>query len=210
MSNTRFFVLLLIIVTTTCQAQSSREFRANHLVGIDLVLAPVSLPFPGSKGAAINFNLSPNWQLGVDYMSTGVEVNFSKLNLAGFNETNIGFKARRFYGNSFNTSFGYVRRTNEVYLDPNLYGFSVTDVNFRTLAHANLLHVGISNHWQIDNWTLAVNWITLNVPLGGKVTQSAASQTDDEGNKDDIRSAENVLTWYPNLATFAMSAGYMF
>ncbi len=210
MLNTRFFVLLLMLVGAMCQAQSSREFRADHTVGIDLVLSPVSLPFPGSKGAAINFNLSPNWQLGVDYLSTGIEVNFSKLNLAGFNEKNIGIKARRFYGNSFNLSFGYVRRTNEVYLDPSVYGFSVSDVNFRTLAHANLLHVGMSNHWQIDNWSLAVNWITLNLPLGGKVTQSAADQTDDEGKKDDIRRAENVLTWYPNLATFAMSAGYMF
>jgi hypothetical protein len=173
-------------------------------------LSPLSLPFPGSKGAAINFNLSPNWQLGVDYMSTGIEVNFSKLNLAGFNEKNIGIKARRFYGNSFNVSFGYVRRTNEVYLDPNVYDFSVSDVNFRTLAHANLVHVGISNHWQIDNWSLGINWISLNLPVGGKVAQSAASQTDDEGTKEDIRSAENVLTWYPNAATFAMSAGYMF
>jgi hypothetical protein len=107
-------------------------------------------------------------------------------------------------------SFGYVRRTNEVYLDPNVYGFSVSDVNFRTLAHANLVHVGISNHWQIDNWSLGINWISLNLPVGGKVTQSAASQTDDEGTKENIRSAENVLTWYPNAATFAMSAGYMF
>ncbi len=210
MLTTRFFVLLLMLVGAMCQAQSSREFRADHTVGVDLVLSPVSLPFPGSKGAAINFNLSPNWQLGVDYLSTGIEVNFSKLNLAGFNEKNIGIKARRFYGNSFNLSFGYVRRSNDVYLDPSVYGFSVSDIEFRTQAHANLLHLGMSNHWQIDNWSLAVNWITLNLPLGGKVTQSAAGQTDDEGQKDDIRRAENVLTWYPNLATFTMSAGYMF
>jgi len=206
----RYFTLLLLLVSVTGHAQSSREFRSHHTLGVDLVLSPVSLPFPGSKGAAVNLNLSPNWQVGVDYMSTGIEVNFSKLNLAGFNEKNIGLKARRFYGNSFNLSFGYVRRTNEVYLDPTVYGISVSDVNFRTEAHSNLLHLGMSNHWQFDNWSVAVNWISLNLPLGGKVTQSAADQADDDGDKDDIRRAENVLTWYPNLATFTMSAGYMF
>ncbi len=152
----RCFTLLLLLVSFTGHAQSSREFRSNHSLGIDLVLSPVSLPVPGSKGAAI-------------YMSTGIEVNFSKLDLAGFHEKNIGLKARRFYGNSFNLSFGFVRRTNEVYLDPSVYGISVSDVKYRTEAHANLLHLGMSNHWQFDNWSLAVNWISLNLPLGGKV-----------------------------------------
>ncbi|MEH6345287.1 MAG: hypothetical protein V7785_09390 [Bermanella sp.] len=201
---------LLVLISSMGHAQSSREFRSNHSVGLDLVASPASLPFPGSKGVAINFNLSPNWQIGVDYMSTGLEVNFSKLNLAGFNEKNIGIKARRFYGNSFNLSFGYVRRTNEVYLDPSVYGFSVSDINFRTEAYTDMLHLGMAHHWQFDNLSLAVNWLTLNLPLNGEVTQSAASQTDDEEDKDDIRRAENVLTWYPNVAIFTLSAGYMF
>ncbi len=76
----RYFTLLLLLVSVTGHAQSSREFRSHHTLGVDLVLSPVSLPFPGSKGAAVNLNLSPNWQVGVDYMSTGIEVNFSKLN----------------------------------------------------------------------------------------------------------------------------------
>ncbi len=210
MFHIRLLTLILMVLSLTSHAQSSREFRANHLVGLDLVLSPASLPFPGSRGAAVNFNLSPNWQVGVDYMSTGFEVNFSKLNLAGFNEKNVGIKARRFFGNSFNFTFGYVRRTNEVYLDPNVYGFSVSDVQFRTEAHANMLHLALANHWQINNWSLALNWLTMNLPLGGKVTQSAADQTDDADYKEDIRKAENVLTWYPNVAALTLSAGYMF
>ncbi len=210
MLKVRHLSFLLVLISIIGHAQSSREFRANHTVGVDLVVSPVSLPFPGSKGVAVNLNLSPNWQIAVDYMSTGIEVNFSKLNLAGFNEKSTGIKARRFYGNSFNLAFGYVRRTNEVYLDPNVYGISVSDIDFRTEAYTDMLHLGMANHWQFDNWSLAVNWISINLPLNGEVTQSAADQADDDGDKEDIRRAENVLTWYPNVATFTMSAGYMF
>lgn len=204
------FALLFLLVSFTTQAQTSREFRAEHTASIDLNYSVLSLPFPGSKGIGLNLNLSPDWQLALDYMSTGIEVNFSKLNLAGFNETLIGLKARRYYGNSFNLGFGYIYRTNEVYLDPNVYGISTTDVNARTEAATNMLHFSIANRWQFDHWSLGVDWLSLNIPIGGEVTQSVAKLADNESDREDIRTAEDVLTWYPNLATFTLSAGYMF
>lgn len=207
----RSLVLCLLVLTSVfASAQSSREFRNDHRFSVDLLAVTASLPIPGSTGVALNMNLSPNWQISADYLSTGVDVSFSKLDLAGFSEKRMGLKARRFYGNSFNLTYGYVRRTNEVYLDPNVYGISVTEARARTEAHANMLHFSIANHWQFSNWTVSVDWLAIEAPLNGKVTLSSEDQADDEGDKEDIRTAENVLTWYPNVALLNLRLGYMF
>lgn len=210
MKNILLFALILFTGLSQAQELTSREFRQQHSASIDLQYALLSLPFPGSKGLAFNVNLGSDWQLVLDYMSTGIEVNFSKLNLAGFNETQLGLKARRYFGNSFNLGFGYVRRSNEIYLDPNVYGISTTEVNARTQAHAHLAHFSLANRWQFDQWSAGIEWIGLNIPFGGEVTNSVADLASDSSDKKDIRSAEDVLTWYPNLATMTFSLGYMF
>ncbi|WP_420589598.1 hypothetical protein [Bacterioplanoides sp.] len=201
--------LLSAFLISGAAAQTSREFRADHTVGVDLGLSLVSLPFPGSKGAAVNFNLSDQWQLGLSYMNSGFEVNFSKLKLAGFKERHAGLVLRRFFGNSFNLSGAYVYRSNEVFLDPEIYNIPVTDQGFRTEAETHMAQLGISNHWQFDNWSMAVDWITLTLPLSGEVTQSVQERVS-EGDRDTVRRAENVLTWYPNLALATLRVGYMF
>ena len=199
-----------IIFFSASHAGSSRDFRESHSFSVDGVISTLSLPVPGAKGISLNYNLSPNWQISADYMTTSFELSFSKLDLAGFNEKRSGLKFKRFFGNSFNMGFGYVRRTNEVYLDPNVYGFSVSDVQARTEAHANMLHFSLANHWQFDNWTRAVDWLVLDLATSGTVDQSSQDQANDEDDKEDIRSAEKVLTWYPNVAGFNLRLGYMF
>jgi hypothetical protein len=203
-------VFIFIASNSNSQELTSSEFRQQHTASIDLQYSLLSLPFPGSKGAALNINLNKDWQLVFDYMSTGIEVNFSKLNLAGFNEKQFGIKARRYFGNSFNLGFGLVRRSNEVYLDPNVYGIAVTDANARTEAYANMAHFSLSNRWQLDNWSAGIEWLALNIPLGGAVSSSVSDLTDDEDDKEDIRTAEDILTWYPSMAITTVSLGYMF
>ena len=203
-------VSVILSISAFVHADSSREFRANHSLGVDVALSTLSLPVPGARGAALNYNLSPDWQVSLDYMTTTFELSFSKLNLAGFNEKRYGLKFKRFFGNSFNLGFGYVRRSNEVYLDPNFYGYSVSDINARTEAHANMLHFSLANHWQFDNWTFAVDWLVLDLATSGRVDKSSEDQADNESDKSDIRTAENVLTWYPNMAGFNLRLGYMF
>lgn len=203
----------LMLLMQVCQVQAeqtSAEYRAEHHVGIDLAYSALSLPFPGSKGAAINFNLSDRWQLGLSYMNSGFDVNFSKLKLAGFKERQSGLVIRRFFGNSFNLSGAYVYRQNEVFLEPNVYGIPLGKHQFRTEANTHMLQLGLANHWQFDGWTVALDWFTLTLPVSGKVTQSVAAQADSEDNKSAVHSAENVLTWYPNLAVGTLRAGYMF
>lgn len=210
MSRYLLIFLASFCLTITSYASTSRDFRASHSFSVDGVISTLSLPVPGAKGISLNYNLSPNWQVSADYMTTSFELSFSKLDLAGFNEKRTGLKFKRFFGNSFNMGFGYVRRTNEVYLDPNIYGFTVSDVNARTEAHANMLHFSLANHWQFDNWTLAVDWLVLDLATSGTVDQSSEDQASDEDDKADIRSAEKVLTWYPNVAGFNLRLGYMF
>lgn len=72
-----------------------------------------------------------------------------------------------------------------------------------------MAQLGVSNHWQFDNWSMAVDWITLTLPLSGEVTQSVQERVS-EGDRDTVRRAENVLTWYPNLALATLRVGYMF
>ncbi|MCH2040965.1 MAG: hypothetical protein MK185_10050 [Saccharospirillaceae bacterium] len=56
-----------------------------------------------------------------------------------------------------------------------------------------MAQLGVSNHWQFDNWSMAVDWITLTLPLSGEVTQSVQERVS-EGDRDTVRRVENVLT----------------
>lgn len=214
----RLLLTFIFLATHICYAQdtnsrdslSSSQFRDQHVASLDLQYSLLSLPFPGSKGASFNLNLGKDWQLVLDYMSTGVEVNFSKLNLAGFNEKQLGLKIRRYFGNSFNLGFGYVRRSNEIYLDPNVYGINTSNINARTEAYSNLAHFSLSNRWQYNHWSAGIEWLSINIPFSGGVTQSIADLTTNNDEKTDIRNAEDVLTWYPNLAIMTLNLGYMF
>jgi len=47
------------------------------------------------------------------------------------------------------------------------------------------------------------------VPVSGEVTRSSADLAD-EDKRDDVRQAEDVLTWYPNMAVSTLRLGYMF
>jgi hypothetical protein len=205
-----FTFSILLIVSVISYAESSRDMRLAHSFGIDVAMSTLSLPVPGARGVAINYNLSPNWQVSLDYMTTTFELNFSNIDLAGFNEKRYGIKFKRFYGNSFNLGFGYVRRINNVYLDPVIYDFSIPELKSRTKAHSNMLHFSMANQWQFDSWMFGVDWLVLDLATSGRVDQSSEKQVDNESNKRSIRSAENVLTWYPNMAVFNIRLGYMF
>lgn len=206
------FILGLMLLFQACQlrAQTSADVRAEHHLGVDLAYSAVSLPFPGSKGIAANFNLSDRWQLGLSYMNSGFDIDFSKLKLAGFKERHTGLLLRRFFGNSFNITGAYIYRQNEVFLDPNVYGIPLGDQRLSTEAHTHMLQFGMANHWQFDQWTVAVDWFSLTLPLSGDVTKSVAEQADSDSNQRAVRTAENVLTWYPNLAFGTLRVGYMF
>jgi hypothetical protein len=88
----KFFTLILLSISANVSysdEMTSSEFRQQHSASIDLQYSLLSLPFPGAKGLAFNDNLGKGWQRVLDYMSTGVEVTFSKLNLAGSSITGL-------------------------------------------------------------------------------------------------------------------------
>jgi len=47
------------------------------------------------------------------------------------------------------------------------------------------------------------------VPVSGEVTRSSAELAEEE-QRDNVRQAEDVLTWYPNMAVSTLRLGYMF
>lgn len=203
-------VVALLLSVLDAQAQTSREFRHDHTVGVDVAFSLLSLPLPASKGVAINFNASDDWQVGASYMSSGISVDLLAVTLAGITERHMGLHARRFWGNSFNVHAAYVYRKNDIFLDPQAYGFSVTSHHVGSETRTHMIHLGVSNHWQYNHWTFAADWLTLTLPLAGDVYQSVSDLASSSRNKQRIRDAETLLVWYPNVSLLTLRLGYMF
>lgn len=203
-------LVTLMLSVLDAQAQSSKEFRHAHTAGVDVAFSLVSLPLPASKGLAVNINLSDEWQLGVSYMSSGISVDLLAVKLAGITERHMGLHARRFLGNSFNVHTAYVYRNNEIFLDPKAYGFSVTPHPVYSQTRTQMIHFGVSNHWQYNHWTFAVDWLTLTLPISGRVERSVDYLASTSRDKKRISDAETLLAWYPNVSLLTLRLGYMF
>ena len=206
-----FFVLFLFFSHNTF-ANDSATNRDNNVLGFDVGYSPMSLPLPGTKFASVFFNINSDWQFGFEYANTTLGLTAFSFEFGEVNEYSRGLKLRYFTGNSFNWIMGYGRRDTLFKLPGDLFDLVTHEYsNVATRTRTDYVQVGMGNQWQWDNgFGLAIDWITINVPIDGKVTTSADRYTDNEDDAKEVRRLEDIVAWYPQFWVVAVKIGYSF
>lgn len=173
------------------------DYRQHNTIGLDLSYTPLAIPFPNVLGGGVSYNFNRDWQLRLDYRTTDNAMDYSDLKVASVNEEIYGIKFRHFFGNSFNMTFGYERRATDAYLDLAAIDVSISGEPIRSEAYADMLHLSLANHWQVDNWSFGVEWLSISLPINGKVTQSTAEQVDNASGNVEVKQARVTLPELP-------------
>lgn len=191
---------------------TSREVRENSNFSLNAAWAPLHMPFPLAMGLNANYVASANWILGVDYMSSNQALKVFSYELGELKEQSLTLQARRFYGNSFNLKMGIGHRRTQANLAQNLFdlvnnSYSMTASELR----ANFFRFGFGNQWQFNkNYTLVVDWFTINIPFNAYVQTSASQFANSPSSKQDIENAENILKYYPSGSVAQFEVGLIF
>lgn len=210
------FIALLItsvICTNVYAGDESRMARENFSVGMDFGYAPVSLPFPSTKSLSAYALVSPNWQLGVEYAWSTFGLKVFSFELGALEEKNYLVKARYFPDtNSFNWIMGYGQRDLAVKLAANFFDVITNEYSLITTeTKTKFVQLGMGNQWQWDKgYVLAVDWITINIPIDAEVVTSAQRFASSESNRERIADAEDILAWYPQAWIVEFKVGFAF
>ncbi len=206
-----FTTLLLCTSVGFGEDLSSRDLRSDSTIGANVHFSLSSLPMPGNKGAYVYYIANAKWTLGLDYNKADIPIKFFKINLGEVAETHLTMQARRFIGNSFNVIMGAGTRNLEVRLPSNLLDLALKDYNeIATQVETRFVRLGVGNQWQWNRgYTLAVDWLTLNIPVNGQVIESASKYASDKDNKEKILFMERSAAWYPSGTLLQLNAGFI-
>lgn len=211
----KYVLCIVMMFSITCQqslAADSRTNRGDSSFGIDIGLAPVSFPLPGTKVASLYYIASPGWQIGLEYAWTTLGLSALSFEIGEVEETNKTIKARYFPSNSFNWIMGYGQRDVKVKLPGDLFDLVTHDYNnIITHTKTNYAQVGMGNQWQWKSgYAFSVDWLTINIPVKAEVVSSADQYANSESDAEHIRRAEKILSWYPQTWIFEIKVGFAF
>ena len=179
---------------------------------VDLAWLPGSIPVRKATGVSAYYHPSRKWSLGVDYYSGSIALSVFSWEFGSIDERHISFQARRWFGRSFNLLMGMGSRSLEVRL-PGSWFDLVTHTYSQTLSRIESTYVrlGLANQWRLGKrMALNVDWLTLNIPLGGGVPNSASEFAATPTDADRIRSAESWLRFYPSGTVLRLAVGLVF
>ena len=206
------FFILFLFFAHSAYADDSATNRDNSGLGFEVGYSPMSLPLPGTKFAGVYYNLNADWQLGFDYANTTLGLTAFSFEFGEVNEYSRGLKLRYFTGNSFNWIMGYGRRDTTFKLPSSLFNLVTHDYDeVATRTRTDYVQFGMGNQWLWENgFGLAIDWVTINFPIDGKVTTSADRYANDDADAREIRRLEDIVAWYPQFWMVAVKIGYTF
>lgn len=191
---------------------TSADIRDEKTFAINATVTPLSFPFPFAWGVNGYYISSRRWMFGVDYQQATFPLGLFGIDIGEVKERHITLQAKRFYGNSFNTTFGYGVRTTTAkhakdLLDLLTSNYSQTASELET----RYLRFGLGNQWQWrKQYSFLIDWFTINIPVSAHVNVSADQYAKDAQSAKKIRDMEGILKWYPSGAIVQVGFGMTF
>lgn len=199
-------------VQAKLKEDEDRKARAASSFAVNATLSPVNVPFPMAKGINAYYIINEDWMIGLDYLNSGKAIKFFSFEIGEIKERSFTLQAKRFVGNSFNFTMGLGKRTTDIRLAKNLFDLATHNYS-ETVSEfeAKYVRLGLGNQWQFKKkYTLAVDWISLDIPFSGEVNTSASRFADSAEDKQDIEDAEGILKYYPGGAVVKLNVGLIF
>jgi hypothetical protein len=169
--------LIIAVSTLLLATAASADSAGNRDKSIALVgISPfgIHLATLATTPFKIGVFLGKDWMAGIDIGSGSLSASFGTVE-ATATYSNQGLYGRYFFGSSFNVLGGFHMRNSSGTLTATS-GSTTSTLNVD--AKANVLTLGIGNHWLLD-WGLYVgaDWLVLGAAMSKSSTASVTSTT---------------------------------
>ena len=178
--------------------------------------APLDLILPGKYGVSLGSIRTADVSWEFEYLHGSVAVPFLIEDLGSMSDDRFSLIRRSYFGsNSFNFSYGLTYFDFSVHLGDKLLS-KLSGNNYPSVDLVELqafgFNVGVGNRWTFKhNITLGVDWISWAQPV--IVTKKDAAFLDYANNaddKDDVKTAVNVISYFPRLSLLKVQLGILF
>ena len=170
---------------------------------------------PIKYGFGFTYAVSPTWVWDLSYIRGGLGFGIAGIDFGGFSESLLSLNGRYYpWSGSFNWIIGAARHAYRVHLGNDMVARMTGGPGSMDLLRVETLglQLGIGNRFQFrSHFWLAVDWLTINIPIATLKTESPALDAYTSGN--DRRLVGDALSLMENLTTASFlktSIGYSF
>lgn len=196
------------------EAKTRRENSGYFVLGN---YAPLDLLIPSKLGASAGFVREggrTTWEL--EFLRGSISVPFLIKDLGEMTDTRISLIGRSYGGrNSFNFNYGLSYFDFSMTLGNQLLN-RVSGGAYPALDLVRIqalgFHLGLGNRWVFQkNFTFGVDWITWDQPVFVTNRQSAFLNANaNPGDKQDVETAMNLISYFPRLGFLKLQLGLSF
>lgn len=205
--------------SASAASDDSKGSRSLKKIGLQAMLTPVS-DFFLAYGAGGTYNLSPRFQLGLQYLggskdmlSSFEEVNGVRTTKAMATGMAVSAFGRYFFGNSFSMFGGLGYRTANIDFAAESIS-SGESIAVKLDVTSIIIPIGLGNHWAWNNgFTVGVDWAIMMVPVSGTSTASTTGSTVIAGLDDlnnDVAELGKTLANASTLTLCLLQLGFAF
>lgn len=189
-------------------ADYREESLGSVMVGYQLITSWI----PSKKTLSYTHIFNRKWSLEGEYSVSSIEAPIYGVDLGEIKERRYSLQMRRYWGNSFNFTFGPVYNDVKARLGSDILDSLGTEIKSSFRVQNLGLTVGMGNRWQWGNgFTLGLDWIRLNVPvLETAVKDNVLDDISKSSDRTDVKEVIRTLNRVPTFVLLGINLGYTF
>lgn len=196
--------------STEKQVSPVKPRRINVGYGI----SAISFPFPFRRGPHVSYAISPQVELGAQYMKDRLNFRLGGMRFGGAEESFWLVQGRWFPLQRFNMSFGLgERKVRFNFLSKQLATLIRQDSASHHIDINNVVaDLGFSHRWVTKTGlTFQADWLSITVPVASsRVSGAPIDAIVDERVRNGTKRAASILGRTPSVALLGASAGWSF
>jgi hypothetical protein len=188
------------------------DFRSDStgtfLVGYQLFTTWV----PSKMTLSYTHIFNEKWSLEGEYAWSSIDSSIYGIDLGEIREKRYTLQARRYVGNSFNWTFGFIYSDFNARLGSDILDGLGNEINSSFTVQNLGITGGFGNRWQWQNgFTLGVDWFRLNVPVvETAVKDNVLDDVPNAGDQDDVKKVIRTFNRVPTFVLLGLNFGYTF
>ncbi len=187
--------------------------KAPHRLNVGYSLSVLSFPFPMRRGPHVSFAITPQLQVGAQYMVDRLDARLAGVRFAGAEEKFWLVQGRWFFTERFLTSFGMGNRSFRLNLLSKQLATALNESGSTHIDVENMIaDVGFSHRWVWQKgFVLQADWLTFTIPVSrSRVKGAPLDAIVDPYMRKGTEKAVSILGRTPGVALLGVSAGWTF
>ncbi len=205
------FGILVNLFTHSAVAQANKDQAwQQHPWGISVAHTGLSLPYTASRGAGIQYRPIQQWEFEANYRHSETNLWDWITSDTVSKERQYGVMAKHFLSRTFNVSFGYIYRQNDIYFDNSRWGISQDANQTKAEVDSHNVKFSFGNSWQIQHASISIDWIGISRSIFGSTHRSASDKAGSSSDRQFIKDHEKDMQDYMSIEFLTINLGLRF